>query len=69
MMRDAFDWLAAEAAAQNSARVLPMQLTPYIMAQPFRIAALEELLADLAGRSEAWIATGSEIISAWEAQQ
>ena len=69
MMRDAFDWLATEAAQQGSARVLPMQLTPYIMGQPFRIEALEDLLADLAGRAQAWFATGSQIISAWESQQ
>lgn len=69
MMRDAFDWLAGEGAAQGSARVLPMQLTPYIMGQPFRIAALEDLLADLAGREQAWFASGSEIAASWEDQQ
>lgn len=69
MMRDAFDWLADEAAAQSSARVLPMQLTPYIMGQPFRIAALEDLLADLAGREQSWFASGTAIADAWSAQQ
>ncbi len=69
MMRDAFDWLADEAAAQSSARVLPMQLTPYIMGQPFRIAALEDLLSDLASREQSWFASGSEIVASWEAQQ
>lgn len=69
MMRDACSWLASEAAEQSSARVLPMQLTPYIMGQPFRIAALEDLLADLAGRPEAWFASGSAIVENWKAQQ
>lgn len=69
MMRDSFDWLAAEAAAQNSARVLPMQLTPYIIGQPFRIEALEQLLADFAAREQAWFASGSDIVASWEAQQ
>jgi len=69
MMRDAFDWLAGEAAAQSSARVLPMQLTPYIMGQPFRIAAFEELVGELAGKKEAWFASGSAIVESWEAQQ
>lgn len=68
MMRDAFDWLADEAATQNSARVLPLQLTPYIMGQPFRIAALEELLVELAGRKESWFAQGQDIVSCWESQ-
>ena len=69
MMRDAFDWLADEARAQSSARVLPMQLTPYIMGQPFRIEALETLLCDLAGRTEAWFAGGSAIVDSWADQQ
>jgi allantoinase len=63
-MRDAFDWLAGEGAG----RILPLHLTPYIMGLPYRIAALEELLGDLAARPEAWVATGAEIVDAWEAQ-
>ncbi|APE28096.1 polysaccharide deacetylase family protein [Aurantiacibacter gangjinensis] len=69
MMRDAFAFLAQEAARQSSARLLPMQLTPYIMGQPFRIAALEDLLADLTARSEAWFGSGSAVVESWEAQQ
>ena len=64
-MRDAFDWLAGEGAG----RMLPMHITPYIMALPYRIAAFEGLLADLAGRDAGWFATGGEIVSAWEEQQ
>ncbi|MGL5837922.1 MAG: polysaccharide deacetylase family protein [Sphingorhabdus sp.] len=63
-MRDAFDWLAGEATG----RILPMHLTPYIMALPYRIDALEDLLVDLAGRQQAWVATGADIVDAWEAQ-
>lgn len=73
MMRDAFDWLAAEAQgtayAQGGGRMLPIQLTPYIIGQPFRIAALEGLLADIGNRREAWIATGQEIVTQWAKQQ
>ncbi len=68
-MIDAFDWLAGEAAVQDSARLLPIQLTPYIMGLPYRIDAVEALLAELAGRDEAWFAGGSEIVSHWKAQQ
>lgn len=67
-MRDAFDWLAREAEGQGG-RMLPLHLTPYIMALPYRIGALETLLADLTRRSEAWTATGGEIGDAWTAQQ
>lgn len=63
-MRDAFDWLAKEGAG----RLLPIHLTPYIMGLPYRISALKELLCDLAARPQAWVATGSEIVDAWEAQ-
>ena len=69
MMRDACDWLAGEAKAQGSARLLPIQLTPYIMGQPYRIAALEALLADFAGRDDVWFAKGSEIVDSWAGQQ
>lgn len=69
MMRDAFDWLAGEAAAQRSARLLPIQLTPYIMGQPYRMEALETLLSDFAAREDAWFASGSAIVESWAAQQ
>jgi allantoinase len=61
-MRDAFDWLAGE----NAARILPLHITPYIIALPYRIAAFEALLRDLASRAEAWVATGGEILDVWE---
>ncbi len=73
MMRDAFDWLAAEARGtaytKGGGRMLPVHITPYIIGQPFRIRALEQLLTDLSGRADAWIAPGAEIVSAWEEQQ
>ena len=67
-MIDAFDWLTAE-AADHGGRILPLHITPYIMALPYRIGAFEGLLRDLAGRPEGWFATGEEIVSAWEEQQ
>lgn len=66
-MRDAFNWLAREAAQSGGGRMLPIHLTPYIMGLPYRIGALECLLADLASRAEAWFARGDAIIDAWEA--
>ncbi len=66
-MEDAFDWLASEARAQGG-RMLPLHITPYIMALPYRIAAFEGLLQRLAARPEAWFATGEEIVASWEAQ-
>ena len=67
-IRDAFDWLDAEAAAQGGGRLLPLHVTPYIIGLPYRIAAFEALLQDLAGREAAWFAPGGAIIDAWRAQ-
>ena len=67
-MVDAFDWLAGE-AGQYGGRMLPLHITPYIMALPYRISAFEGLLQQLAARPEAWFATGEEIVASWEGQQ
>lgn len=68
-MRDAFDWLAGEAAAQGGGRMLPIHVTPYIMGLPYRIGAFEDLVADLAGRPTAWVAPGGAIVDSWAGQQ
>jgi allantoinase len=69
-LTDAFDWLAGEAEEQGGAgRMLPVHLTPYIMGLPYRIGALEGWLAATAARSEAWFATGAEIVATWQAQE
>ncbi len=67
-MQDAFDWLSKEAATHGG-RVLPLQITPYIMALPYRIDAFEKLLANLVARPAAWFATGQDIVASWQAQQ
>lgn len=64
---DAFDWLANEAREQGGGRMLPIHLTPYISGLPYRIGAIEHLLAGLQARG-AWFATGAEILDAWEPQ-
>lgn len=63
---DAADWLSAEAAREGGGRMLPLQLTPYIMALPYRIGSLETLLQKLAKREDTWFATGSDILDAWK---
>ncbi len=67
-MIDAFDWLAKEAMVFGG-RMLPLHITPYIIGLPYRINAFECLLAELAARPEAWLATGAEIVTQWEQQQ
>ena len=67
-LRDAFDWLQAEAVAQGGGRMLPIHVTPYIMALPYRISAFEALVNELAAHPAAWVATPGDIVAQWEAQ-
>jgi hypothetical protein len=62
-VQDAYRWLAGE-AAQYGGRLLPLHLTPYIIALPYRIAAFQHLLGWLEAEG-AWFARGDEILDAW----
>ena len=64
-MQDAYTWLAGERAG----RVLPLHLTPYIIALPYRIDALERLLGWLAAQPAAWFARGDAIVDAWATEK
>jgi peptidoglycan/xylan/chitin deacetylase (PgdA/CDA1 family) len=67
------DWATQVLEAKNQlkrdaerfgGRVLGFTLTPYVVGQPFRIAALRSLLADLANDPAVWTASVSEIADA-----
>jgi hypothetical protein len=64
---DAHQWLRAE-AERFGGRMLPLHLAPYIIGLPYRIGALEGLLAGLKGEG-AWFARGDELLDAWRGQQ
>ncbi|HLL59450.1 MAG TPA: polysaccharide deacetylase family protein [Allosphingosinicella sp.] len=64
---DAYRWLDSEAEVDGG-RMLPLHLTPYIIALPYRISAFEKLLAWLAEQPGAWFARGDEIVDSWTAQ-
>lgn len=66
-LRDAWDWLAAEAAQTGAARMLPIHLTPYIMGLPYRIGALEALLEELAAQEANVFLTPGDVLAAWKA--
>ncbi|MBB5686894.1 polysaccharide deacetylase family protein [Sphingobium boeckii] len=66
-MRDAFAWLDAE-SARHGGRILPLNITPYIMGLPYRIAAFEQLLAWLAAQPGHGFARGDEIVG-WAGAQ
>jgi allantoinase len=64
-MTDAYDWLSREAKQSGGGRLLPLNVTPYILGLPYRIEAFERLIADLAARPDAWFARGDQIIDSW----
>ena len=61
-LRDAYCWLDAEAA--GGGRLLPIHLTPYISALPYRIDAITALLHWLADQPGAWFARGDAVVAA-----
>ena len=65
-LRDAYRWLDAEAGSGfgSGGRMLPIHLTPYISGLPYRIDAIETLLAWLADQPGAWMARGDAVIAA-----
>lgn len=63
-MQDAFAWLARETET-GGARILPLNITPYILGLPYRIAAFEGLLRWLAEQPQCWFARGDAIVDAW----
>lgn len=63
---EAMDYLVAE-AREKGARMFSFSVTPWIIGQPYRMAALERVLERLLSHSEVWAATGAEIAEAWAA--
>ncbi len=62
-LTDAFNWLTQEANTSGG-RLLPVHLTPYISALPYRIDAIVQWLTTTAARPEAWFARAADIIAA-----
>lgn len=68
-IEDALAYLQAEAARTGAGRILALPLHPWLIGTPHRIGALEHILDLVAGASDTWVATGDEILAAWEAAQ
>lgn len=66
---DALAYLLAEAQRANSGRVLALPLHPWLVGTPQRIGALERILDAVVAEADVWVASGEEILSAWEAGQ
>jgi peptidoglycan/xylan/chitin deacetylase (PgdA/CDA1 family) len=66
MLQEAFDVIYDDAA--SSGRLLVLNLHPWLIGQPHRIAYLEKALESMMDRQGVWAATGSEIIN-WYAKE
>lgn len=67
MIKDQFDVLYEDGAV--SGRVMSICLHPFIIGHPFRSKYFEDALRHITSRKEVWVATGSEIVDAYRAQQ
>ncbi len=65
---DQFDLLYRESSPENG-RVMAISLHPWVIGQPYRIAALEQALDHIMRHRGVWAATGSQILDAWKAAQ
>jgi peptidoglycan/xylan/chitin deacetylase (PgdA/CDA1 family) len=66
---DQYRFLAREAAATGSGRVLAITLHPWVIGQPHRIGALERALDLVLAETGVWNVTGGELCRVWETQQ
>lgn len=66
-VRDAFTWIASEVRT-NGGRMLPLNITPYIIGLPYRMAEFEELLLWLAAQPGNAFATGAQIAASASSQ-
>ncbi|WND03517.1 polysaccharide deacetylase family protein [Temperatibacter marinus] len=65
---EAFDCFQKESSSHGG-RLLHLNLTPYVIGQPWRIQALKQVLKSLIDSNDIWTATGHEIMSCWKEQQ
>jgi len=65
---DACDFLLEEARALQSGRILALNIHPWMLGQPHRIAKLEQVLEYVTGIDEIWSASASEILHSFKQQ-
>ena len=68
-IKDAADFLLAEANATGGGRLLALSVHPWMLGQPHRIGAFEAVLKHLAALPGVWSASAGEIVAAWQEQQ
>ena len=68
-VKDACDYLLAEAGRTGHGRLLALSVHPWLMGQPHRIRAFESALKHISEQTGIWSAPASEIVAAWSAQR
>jgi peptidoglycan/xylan/chitin deacetylase (PgdA/CDA1 family) len=66
---DSLAFLSAESARKGAGRILALPVHPWIVGAPLRIGAFERILDTVAADPQTWVATGSQILDAWQEQQ
>ncbi|WP_030562360.1 polysaccharide deacetylase family protein [Streptomyces aureocirculatus] len=69
MLKDQVDQLAAEAEADDSGRVLPLALHPFVIGQAFRAKYLDQALEYVVNHPGVWVTTSDEIAEHYRAQR
>jgi peptidoglycan/xylan/chitin deacetylase (PgdA/CDA1 family) len=67
MIKDQFDVLYEDGA--TSGRVMFICLHPFLIGHPHRAKYFDEALKHITSRQDVWLATGSEIVDAFRAQE
>lgn len=62
---DACDFLIQDAQT-NGGRILSLNIHPWVLGQPHRIAQLEKVLEYISSKKEVWSAYAGEILDAWK---
>ena len=65
-VKDAFDFLLEE-SREHGGRMFALNLHPWLVGQPHRIACLEEVLAHISEHNEVWQAPAGKILDAFSA--
>ncbi len=67
-IEDTCDFLLQEASEQGG-RLLALNIHPWLLGQPHRIASLERILAYISAKPEVWSAPAGVICDSWKQQQ
>ena len=65
-LTESFDVLHEDGAANG--RLMGLNWRPWLIGQPFRVAAVDQALGYMMGKGMVWAATGSEIIEWYQSQ-